>query len=247
MLAYLRFLAGRERSQEADRHLGLTLAFVAGAVNAGGFLAVSQYTSHMTGIVSSVADNLALGRMALVRGGLEALGAFVAGAAFSSVLINWARRRGLHGQYALALLAEAALLLAFGVAGARIDRAASLSASATVLLLCFIMGLQNAIITKVSEARIRTTHVTGLVTDLGIELGKLAYWNITPEHGAPVRADRQKMALLGSLLALFALGGTTGALGFKYVGFVSTVPLALLLAAMAAVPVWDDVRARLLG
>jgi uncharacterized membrane protein YoaK (UPF0700 family) len=245
MLAYLRFLSGRERSQEADRHLGLTLAFVAGAVNAGGFLAVSQYTSHMTGVVSSVADNLALGRMDLVKGGLEALAAFVCGSAASSVLINWARRRRLHSQYALALLLEAALLLGFGMAGARIDRAAHLSASATVLLLCFIMGLQNAIITKVSDARIRTTHVTGLVTDLGIELGKLAYWNRTPEHGVPVRADRVKMALLASLLAMFVAGGAIGALGFKHAGFAATVPLALLLAALAVVPILDDVRAAL--
>jgi len=39
------------------------------------------------------------------------------------------------------------------------------------VLLCFIMGLQNAVITKISHAEIRTTHVTGLVTDVGIELG----------------------------------------------------------------------------
>lgn len=245
MLAYLRFLSGRERSREADRHLGLTLAFVAGAVNAGGFLAVSQYTSHMTGIASSVADNLALGRMSLVRAGLEALASFVAGAAASSVLINWARRRGLNSQYALALMLESLLLLLFGVAGSRLDRAASLSASATVLLLCFIMGLQNAIITKVSDARIRTTHITGLVTDLGIELGKLTYWNRTPERGAPVRADRDKMRLLSSLLALFILGGALGALGFKSLGFVAIVPLALLLAVMAAVPVLDDLKSSL--
>lgn len=247
MLAYLRFLSGRERTREADRHLGLTLAFVAGAVNAGGFLAVAQYTSHMTGIASSVADNLALGEFRLVRAGLEALAAFLAGAACSAVLINWARRRRLHSEYALALLVEAALLLLFGVAGARIDRAASLSASATVLLLCFIMGLQNAIITKVSGSTIRTTHVTGLVTDLGIELGKLAYWNRTPGHGEPVRADREKTALLASLLALFMAGGTAGALGFKRLGFVATVPLAVLLAVMACVPVLDDLREALRG
>ncbi len=159
------------------------------------------------------------------------------------MLINWAKRRRLHGQYALALLLESLLLLLFGVAGARLDRAASLSASATVLLLCFIMGLQNAILTKVSDARIRTTHVTGLVTDLGIELGKLAYWNRTPEHGAPVRADREKMGLLASLLASFVAGGVAGALGFKTAGFAATVPLALLLAAMAVAPVLDDLRA----
>lgn len=45
----------------------------------------------------------------------------------------------------------------------------------TVALLCFVMGLQNAMITKISKAEIRTTHVTGLVTDIGIEIGKSLY------------------------------------------------------------------------
>jgi len=60
-IKYARRLTGRRRSADANRHLGLVLAFIAGAINAGGFLAVQQYTSHMTGIVSSMADNLVLG------------------------------------------------------------------------------------------------------------------------------------------------------------------------------------------
>ena len=67
---YARSLAGRERTAAANRHLGFTLAFVAGAINAGGFLAVQQYTSHMTGIVSAMADNIVLGTYDLVLGGL---------------------------------------------------------------------------------------------------------------------------------------------------------------------------------
>jgi len=62
---YLRRLTGKERSQKANRQLALFLAFIAGAVNAGGYLAVRQYTSHMTGIVSAMADNLSLGRIVL--------------------------------------------------------------------------------------------------------------------------------------------------------------------------------------
>ena len=60
-LNYARRLTGRERTAEANVRLGFVLAFVAGATNAGGFLAVHQYTSHMTGIVSAMADHLVLG------------------------------------------------------------------------------------------------------------------------------------------------------------------------------------------
>jgi len=110
------------------------------------------------------------------------------------------------------------------------------------LLLCFIMGLQNAVITKLSRAEIRTTHVTGMVTDIGIELGKALYWNSGRHPDMHVRADLTKLRTLSTLVALFFIGGAVGALGFRHIGFVFTLPLAALLVFVALVPVVDDVR-----
>jgi len=216
---YARRLTGTRRSAAANRHLGLALAFVAGAINAGGFLAVQQYTSHMTGIVSAMADHLALGTYELVWDGAGALLSFVLGAACSAVMVNYARRQQWSSEFALPLLLEALLLLCFGLLGARLAAMQGLFVPVTVMLLCFIMGLQNAVITKLSRAEIRTTHITGVVTDLGIELGKLFYWN--------------------AALAAFG-GGVLGALGFKQVGYLATVPLAALLALLAGMPAVDD-------
>jgi uncharacterized membrane protein YoaK (UPF0700 family) len=241
MIPYLRFLSGEERSRDSNRHLGLTLAFVAGAVNAGGYVAVSRYTSHMTGIVASISNQLALGEYRLAAGGLAAYVSFLGGAATSAILINWARRRKRHSRYALPLMIEAFLLLAFGLLGANRPLPAGLLVPATVLLLCYTMGLQNAVITKISGAEIRTTHVTGLTTDLGIELGKLLFWNGDAPAEDRVLANREKLKLQASLLALFLFGGILGTLAFKRVGFVSTLPLAVLLFLVAMVPVWDDV------
>ena len=111
-----------------------------------------------------------------------------------------------------------------------------------MVLLCFIMGLQNAIVTKLSNAVIRTTHMTGIVTDLGIELGKLLYWNRDPHIPLKVRADRERLKVLGGLLSCFLVGGITGALGFKFAGYAFTLPIALLLAVMALVPAIDDLQ-----
>ena len=69
------------------------------------------------------------------------------------------------------------LLLVFGLVGTELQEHAVVTVSFTTVLLCYLMGLQNALITKISRAEIRTTHVTGLVTDIGIEMGKLIYWN----------------------------------------------------------------------
>ena len=105
------------------------------------------------------------------------------------------------------------------------------------------MGLQNAVITKISRAEIRTTHVTGLVTDIGIELGKLLYVNRTGPL-APVRANRERLRIHLLLVGSFLAGGVAGALGFKAAGFVTAVPLALAGGLVTVKPVLVDLRAR---
>lgn len=229
------------RSPLANLRLGICLSFIAGAANAGGFLAVGQYTSHMTGLLSSVADNLVLGQFALVAASLAAIAAFVGGAMTTALMVNWGLRRQLRSAFARPLVLESSLLLVFGLAGAAINLHAELFAPLTVLLLCYIMGLQNAVITKVSNAEIRTTHVTGLVTDIGIELGKLVYFNRSP---APVKvqANRRRLRIHLALVAAFLAGGLLGALGFKLWGYVTTVPLAALLALLVAGPLLHDLR-----
>jgi uncharacterized membrane protein YoaK (UPF0700 family) len=237
----LRHLAGQHRTSHTNRLLGGVLAFNAGAINAGGFLVAGMYTSHMTGFASMFADNLILGQMKLVLGAVGALLAFTAGAAVTAVLVNWARQRQLRSEYALPLLLEAALMLVFGLLGATLSRQTPFAVPLTVLLLAFTMGLQNALVSKISSSQIRTTHMTGVITDIGIELGKMFYWNRT---GLPfesrVRANRIKLRLFATLLAMFVAGGLVGAAAFKYAGFIWVVPLALVLLALSLPPLYAD-------
>lgn len=238
---YARRLTGRQREALGNRHLGMVLAFVAGAANAGGFIAVRQYTSHMTGIVSHMGDDLAVGAVDLAAAGFGALAAFIAGAACCALMVNYARRRELHSVYALPLLFEAVLLLSFGVLGTWLASVEVLIVPATVMLLCFMMGLQNAVITKLSNAEIRTTHITGVVTDIGIELGKALYPNRN-DSALPVQANRGRLQLLAMLALCFFGGGIAGAVSFARLGYAATVPLAMVLVALAIVPVVDDLR-----
>lgn len=80
------------------------------------------------------------------------------------------------------------------------------------------------------------------MTDLGIELGKLLYWNHGTHPTPKVCADRDRLKVLGGLLSCFLLGGIAGALGFKLAGYTFTIPIALLLAVMALVPTFDDLH-----
>ncbi len=232
-------LTSPDRNVRRDRALGGTLAFVAGATNAGGFLVVGQYTSHMTGIVSTLADDVALGRYHAALSALSAVVAFLAGAMTTAITVNWGRRHALQSRFAVPLLIEAVLLIWFGLFAHFLAEVTVFVASAAVLVLCFLMGLQNAVITKVSGAVIRTTHVTGLLTDIGIELGRLLYVN-RGALGDPVRVNIERLGVHLLLFGNFLVGGVVGGLGFSSVGPIATLPLAGLLLLVAVKPVLVD-------
>lgn len=243
-IKFLQLLTSPQRSPKTNFQLGCLLAFIAGAVNAGGFLAINRYTSHMSGIISGIGDDLALSNMLAVLGGLSLLCSFIVGSATTAILVNWGQRKHIHSQFALPLLMEAFLLLCFGILGANLGSYTSLTIPAIALMLCFVMGLQNAIITKVSRAEIRTTHMTGVVTDIGIELGKLLYWNRSEEANKKgyVRANKEKLKAHVLMLTMFLVGGIVGALSFKGVGYVAVIPLSLSLVLIASLQIYRDIK-----
>jgi len=241
---FISLLISNQRTHKTNVQLGAYMAFVAGAVNAGGFLAIASYTSHMSGIIAGIGSDLALSNIISVLGGIFLLLAFLGGAATTAIVVSWGRRKKIHSQFALPLLIEAVLLLIFGLAGVNLNLYLPLTVPAIAMLLCFVMGLQNAILTKASHAEIRTTHMTGVITDIGIELGKLLYWNQCQQANQQdfVKADRQKLKDLLVLFGMFLVGGIVGAISFQKVGYVSVVPLSLSLLLIAGFQVYRDIK-----
>lgn len=236
----------KNRSQRLNRQLAWSLAFVAGAVNAGGFLAVHAYTSHVSGSVSKAADALTLGNQDVALAALSSVACFAAGAFFSSLLISFGRRHRFRSHYALSLALEAGLLLVFGFMGSQLQGMHRFALPVTIVLLAFIMGMHNSVVTTISSAEVRTTHMTGIVTDIGLELGKLLYYNRDRNPKAKViLANRDRLFLHSLILAAFFGGGIVGALSFKHIGFKMTVPLAAFLFFLALRPIWYDVKVRL--
>lgn len=212
----------------SDFALAKVLAFIAGAANAGGFFALGQYTSHMTGYLSQFADSLASGGFAVAGVAAWAVSSFTGGAALSSLLINWARLRHSRQRYAIPLAVQGAFLVCFAVAGVLGGPAGRLL---SLGCLCFIMGMQNATITKISYARVRTTHATGMVTDIGIEFGRALCGMLFPQSG--ISMHHQKLRILSSLIGAFLIGGLAGAAGFHAMGFAVFLLLAGILFALS--------------
>ncbi len=243
----IRHLTNRHRAPSTNVALGWILAFNAGAVNAGGFLVLQMYTSHMTGFASQVADGVVMENGKLLLNALGAILSFTAGAAVCAMLVNWGRQRRHHSVYALPLMLEALMLFPFGLMGAAtLTWNTPFAVPLTVLLLSFMMGLQNAVGSKTSGGSTRTTHMTGNFTDLGMELGKMIFWRSHAQmNSAPaeqVQHDWARMRISAGLIAMFVLGGITGALGFKHIGFFCVVPLAALLLALSVPPFMRDAK-----
>jgi uncharacterized membrane protein YoaK (UPF0700 family) len=241
LLRYAHLLSGPRRTPLFDRHLAYLLVLIAGALNAVGFVAVGMYTSHMTGMVADLAAHAVALDVGLVLAGIMAICSFVLGAVVSTVLYTWGSRQRLSSRYANVLVIEGFLMLVIGLlAGFADERHFE---RLLVVPLCFTMGLQNALITKIRDFPVRTTHVTGMITDLGVELGRLFYFSRGPEAGR-VRADREKLTVLSTLVGLFFVGGLIGASAYWVMGFQTLLVGAVLILLAALPPSIRDLTGR---
>jgi len=219
---------GDTRTASIDILLAATLTLVAGAVNSAGFLAYGYFSANMTGNVSMLSDMLSVWHTNAALAFLVIIAMFILGAFIASLFIQAGKRRQLRNVYALTLAAEASLLLLIGVAlGMRMFASSGIL---VVGLLSLAMGLQNAASTRISGSRVRTTHVSGIATDIGIGLAILA--GADPAAGRPEIVQRLWLHLV--TIVSFALGGILGVLGFQALGGGVFCLMALFLFGLSA-------------
>jgi uncharacterized membrane protein YoaK (UPF0700 family) len=222
---------GLARTVDTDRRLACTLAAIAGALNTAAFREVGFFAANMTGNVSTVSDHIGLGQWLLSLFYLLIVFTFVAGAAVSTQLISGGRRRGMPGIYAFSILAEAILMALLGCVELALPHRTE--GPVLVLGLSFLMGLQNAAVTHISDARVRTTHVSGMVTDIGIELSMLFDIARGRESQAHASSYRSKLRLHGQTVLSFLGGGVAGVLIYSAIGNNILFVAAALLFVLA--------------
>lgn len=188
------------------------LACVAGIVNVVGFLGFQQQAiTHLTGNTSLLGAALVSGdaHEAMALGAM--IMAFVLGAMLSGLIVQDSALR-LGRRYGVVLTIESVMLAAAVPLFRQQHLAGPILAAAAI-------GLQNAMATTYSGALIRTSHVSGMFTDLGIMLGHVL-------RGLPV--GRRRLALCLLIIAFFFSGGIVGAWLFAGLGYAALyVPSAL--------------------
>lgn len=231
---------GDARSDAVDHRLGWTLAAVAGAVNTVVFQAIGFFAANMTGNVSLSSDRFASGRWQAGVFFLAILACFIIGAAAATLLTNSGHRRQQGGIYAYGILLEALLMTTLTYLCLSLPPASQ--ATLLALGLSFLMGFQNAVVTRISDARVRTTHVSGMSTDIGIELASL--FDIARGAGQRQHAPslRSGLRLHSQTLVAFLIGGAAGILVYRGIGIGVLFVAAGILLTMALHAIWRHFR-----
>ena len=208
-------------------------------MNAGGFLACNRFVSHVTGFATLFGIDLARGKLDQAIGILSVPVYFLLGAVVSALLVDRQYQSGRRPHYAIVMAMVCTCLLIAAIGGHlgifnQFGGDLKLRSDYLLLaLLCMASGLQNATITSATGSRIRTTHLTGLTTDLG--LGLVRSMNTKLPMG-----QRQNEARINQLRIWtwfsFAMGSAISAvlyLRVGYLGFLLPASLALYATASA--------------
>jgi uncharacterized membrane protein YoaK (UPF0700 family) len=172
----------RLRKEREKAWLAVLLAAVAGSVDAVGFLTLAHlFTAHMSG--NTVGMGAYLGQRqwgeAFRRGFPIPL--FVLGVVCGAGVTETAVRRGARSPLTPAFCLEALLLIAFVFFGGGLARGGGAAAGGPefytlAALLAFAMGLQSATLRRVGHRTIRTTYVTGMLTNFGEQFVACLFW-----------------------------------------------------------------------
>ncbi|MDR6735333.1 YoaK family protein [Sphingobacterium sp. 2149] len=222
---------GRGRNYIHNLKLASILSCVAGLVNITGVLSLNTLTTNVTGHFAFFSEQLILTnyKMALIY--LWYIGFFLFGASVSGFIVELAAKKKSHNAYIIPICIESIILISAGLLPVSVQIEPSFITVISFALL-FAMGLQNALVTKVSKSVVRTTHLTGLFTDLGIEISQLFFYK---EAGERVKLHRSIFLKL-MIIAGFFIGGIVG--GFMFQFF--KLQTLLLPAVMLLFALWYD-------
>lgn len=225
---------GKTRTLAHNLKIASLLSFVAGIVNVAGFFAVQKLTTNVTGHFAFFVDEVFK---------LDFWAAFIyflyiffffLGSFISNLIIEVISRKDDKYIYVVPVLTECLILFALGFWG---QKFLLLNANLIAFSLLFAMGLQNSLVTTISNATVRTTHLTGLFTDLGIELSQMFFYKSREQHQKLISSIKLRL----TIISFFFIGGIVGGILYSKVELHS-----LIFAAIALVVglIYDNLKIR---
>lgn len=196
---------GKTRTLQHNLRIASLLSFVAGIVNVAGFLAVQRLTTNVTGHFAFFVDEVF--KLNFWEGFIYFLYIFFffLGSFMSNLLIEIVTRKNENLVYIIPTLIESFILISVAFFGSFLIQQ---SPNLLAFSLLFAMGLQNSFVTSISNATVRTTHLTGLFTDLGIELSQLFFFKLKEQKDKLLSSIKLRLTIISFFFIGGLLGGT---------------------------------------
>lgn len=234
----------RDRSHTEDRKLALWLATTAGLLNAIALGAFGFFPSHMTGNTSQLSSEFSTTDLGDIAYFGTFILAFVGGAVMARLCVIWGIVTNNRLVFCQILLVEAGLLM--GLALYEIYFHAFTSNREVIAALCGLMGLHNSTSTQLSNGRVRSTHITGTLTDAGIALASVICAMLRRDFSKDAKAQKSQLNTHLTTIFSFLSGGIVGLSLFKWFGFHAMAAIGVVLAAVATLSM-IKVKRRLKG
>lgn len=200
---------GKNRTFLHNLRLATLLSFVAGLVNITGLLALKTLTTNVTGHFAFFAEEIMKRDYATALTFLIFTLFFLMGSFISNFLTELVQQEKPDLSHIVPMALEIIVLFSVGFWGTQ-SELLLLEGKVIAFALLFAMGIQNSLVTKVSKSIVRTTHLTGLFTDLGIELSQLFFYK-KPEETKQLKTN---IYLKIAIITFFFLGCFIG--GYIY-------------------------------
>ncbi len=225
---------GKKRTYLHNIRLASILSFIAGLVNVTGVLSVRTLTTNVTGHFAFFAEELTGKNFTVAFIFLIYIFSFLLGAFISNLLVEIIVRVKPRISHAVPMLIEMSILCFIGTLAVP-EMPVNSTTHIIACSLLFAMGLQNSLVTKVSDSVVRTTHLTGLFTDLGIELSQLFFFRQPFERGKLKKSIYLRLAII----AFFFFGCIISGYLYKYLHLkVLLIAAVCLLFAL----IYDNLR-----
>jgi uncharacterized membrane protein YoaK (UPF0700 family) len=230
----------------------MSMAFQGGVLNIGGFMACHRFVSHVTGFstffgveVSTNPDNAFHSVGMLVVPLFFLLGAMLSG---QLVDIRLKMHKKPRYYFTFGVIFCLTLVVFFGgITGnfGKFGEPLALKRDYLLLiLLCLICGIQNGTVTTVSRAVVRTTHLTGVTTDLGIGIIRFLNRKQLDHDSEEMQNNNRANLMRVGIIFFFGLGSVAGGFAFRYFGYsgfiLPVVTSGTLFLTMMYFQVWKS-------
>ncbi|PSS50002.1 YoaK family protein [Leclercia sp.] len=221
----------KERTHQEDRRLALWLATSAGLLNAIALGAFGFFPSHMTGNTSQFSSEVSSTDLNDIIFFATIILSFVTGAIIARIIVLWGIMHNVRLIFCQVLFIEGLLLA--GVSLYEMFFHTFTTNREIIVFLCGLMGIHNSTSTQLSGGRVRSTHITGTLTDAGISLASVVVAMLRRDYSKDTAAQRSQLKTHLTTLFSFITGGIAGLILFRWFGFHAMLALGLMLVLVA--------------